>query len=116
MGGRAGRAENGVRERIAGPPGERFREQFRGDGKFGTAVGKLGDDTKFVIRSRSGRRGRMVLLVRTSVSGRMCVGRTAGLFSSVQQSVKLRARGENRQQQHQSGARQRGDARAEREL
>ena len=114
MGGRAGRAKIGKGERGSGGR-ERLRgEDEGGDEECGLALGKLRDDAKLVVVG-VGRGGFAVGMVVPGGAGRGGGGRVVrGVFGGVDEGVPLRARGENRQHQHQRRTRQRGEAREER--
>ena len=92
-------------------------EDEGGDEERGLALGKLCDDAKLVVVGSgvgwSGFAGRVVV---PGGAGRGGGGRVVrGVFGGVDEGVPLRARGENRQHQHQRRTRQRGEAREERE-
>ena len=116
MGGRAGRAEKGWAERHRAERDGFAGEEDEGDEECGLALGKLRDDAKLVVvGSGVGRGGLAVSVVVTGGAGRRGGGRVVrGFFGGVDEGVPLRARGENRQHQHQRRTRQRGEAREER--
>ena len=116
MGGRAGRAEKGWAERGRAERDGFAGEEDGGDEEGGLALGKLRDDAELVVVGiGEGWSGFAVRVVVPGGAGRGGGGRVVrGVFGGVDEGVPLRARGENRQHQHQRRTRQRGEAREER--